>query len=444
MQCGWDHRISLHQAAKHFALAICCFFLIAIGNVHAQLEFESKPISYEKTAATDQIAWLQKQINSGEIKLKHDKKHGYLRDVLKHLGISSTSQVLVFSKTSFQLRLIDPHRPRSVYFNDNVYIGWVQGSDVLEISTADPKLGAVFYTLPQDKVEKPKFVRDRGQCLTCHASSRTSGVPGHLVRSVYAGRSGEPFFGSGTFTTDHRSPFEERWGGWYVTGTHGKLRHMGNAISHDRKKPEDLDVEAGANVTDLNNKFNVEAYLTPHSDIVSLMVLEHQVRMQNLITRAGFETRIGIYYDQVINIALKQPLDKRGESTQRRIESAGNDLVKYMLFSEEFKLKSPVKGTSAFTEKFAQEGPHDSKGRSLRDFDLKKRLMKYPCSFQIYSKQFAALPEPVKEHVYKRLWTVLHEEGPKESFSHLSRRDRKAIVEILVDTKKDLPSYWKK
>ena len=187
-----------------------------------------------------------------------------------------------------------------MYFNDDVYVGWVQNGDVVEISAADPQLGAVFYTLRQEQAERPKIVRDRGQCIVCHASSRTSGVPGHLVRSVYADKSGQPFFGSGTFTTDHRSPFKERWGGWYVTGTHGKQRHMGNVISTDRDRPEDLDMEAGANITDLSDHVNTSPYLSPHSDIVALMVLEHQSRMHNLITRANFEAKSAHHYDVAV------------------------------------------------------------------------------------------------------------------------------------------------
>ena len=178
-----------------------------------QLDFESEPINYHKAPVTDRVSRLQERMDSGEVKLNYDEKHGYLRAVLQHLNVPISSQMFVFSKTSFQLRRITPRRPRAVYFNDDVYVGWVQGGDVVEISSADPQQGAIFYTLKQESSEAPKYVRDRGQCIVCHASSRTAGVPGHLVRSVYTDHLGQPLFGAGTFTIDHRSPFKQRWGG---------------------------------------------------------------------------------------------------------------------------------------------------------------------------------------------------------------------------------------
>ena len=188
-------------------LSSLCATLFSGTLLHGQIEFESKPISYQSTVASDPISKLKMKITSGVSKLEYDTEHGYLRSLLEHLDIPISSQMLVFSKTSFQLRQISSRRPRAIYFNDDVYVGWVQGGDVLEISAADPQLGGVFYTLRQKPMERPELVRDQGRCTVCHASARTSGVPGHLVRSVYADRSGQPFYGSGTFTTDHRSPF---------------------------------------------------------------------------------------------------------------------------------------------------------------------------------------------------------------------------------------------
>lgn len=408
----------------------------------AQLDFESEPINYNTAPLSDRVHQLAKSFASGDTSLEYDDRHGYLRAILDSLDVPVSSQVLVFSKTSFQLRRITSQRPRAVYFNDDVYVGWVQGGDVVEISSADPQQGAIFYTLRQEKSSKPNIVRDRGQCIVCHASSRTSGVPGHLVRSVFADRSGQPFFGSGTFTTDHRSPFKERWGGWYVTGTHGDLRHMGNVVVTNRDRPEELDVDDGANVTQLTDRVNTEPYLSPHSDIVALMVLEHQTRMHNLITRANFDTRSALHYDEVMNKAMDRPAGHRSESALRRIDSAAEKLVGYMLFADEFQLTDKVKGSSKFAEEFSARGPRDSQGRSLRDFDLSTRLMKYPCSYLIYSKPFGGLPNIVKERVFQRLFDVLTGNEQSKAFEHLSAADRRAILEILRETKGDLPSYW--
>ncbi|MEZ6117513.1 MAG: hypothetical protein R3C28_13205 [Pirellulaceae bacterium] len=428
---------------SHLALILTAWSWLHIGGMaQAQLDFESEPINYETAPTTDRIFRLQQQLEKGEVQLQHDDQHGYLKSVLQQLEVPIASQVLVFSKTSFQLRQINPRTPRAVYFNDDVYVGFVQDGDVVELSVADPQQGGIFYTLSQEAAERPEVVRDRGQCISCHASSRTSGVPGHLVRSVYSSRSGQPFFGSGTYTSDHRSPLSERFGGWYVTGTHGRQRHMGNVLATNKDRPEELDVESGANVTCLDEIVDTKPYLSPHSDIVALMVLQHQSKMHNLITRANYETRSSLHYDTVMNKALDRPADYRSESSQRRIDSAAEKLVEYLLFAEEYALTDPIVGTSGFAEEFAAQGPFDSQGRSLRQFDLKTRMMKYPCSYLIYSESFDGLPREVKSVIYEKLHDVLSGKDNSEMYQHLSAQDRTAIKAILKETKPDLPSDW--
>lgn len=423
-------------------------YFLAIGlsvaftcGVRAQMEFESPPIDYHAQATADPVAKLQAKIDAGEVTLRFSAEQGYLPAVLEQLGIHIDSQVLVFSQTSFQLRKISPDRPRAVYFNDDNYIGWCQFGDVVEVSSVDPQLGAVFYTLAQEETDKPKFVRDKGQCLTCHASSRTQGVPGHLVRSVFPDRGGVPLLGSGTFTTDHKSPFEERWGGWYVTGSHGSQRHMGNSFVLDKSDPERLDREAGANLAKLDRFFDVSPYLAPHSDLVALMVLEHQTQMHNLITRAAFEARMAEHHDQLINKALGRPASYRSESTQRRIASVSQNLLKYLLMAGEYQLTAPVSGTSQFREKFSQTGPSDPRGRSLRNLDLQSRLFKFPCSYLIYSPSFDQMPTSVKEQVYRGLWNVLDGNDSSEDYQHLSAADRTAVREILQATKPEFVAF---
>ncbi|MCA9220527.1 MAG: hypothetical protein KDA71_09390 [Planctomycetales bacterium] len=425
-----------------FASTVILAVWMVTSPALAQLEFERPPIDYLKRETRDPVAQLQQRIDRGEVKLEFDDRQGYLASVLQLLDIPVSSQALVFSKTSFQLRRIAPAHPRAIYFNDDNYIGWVQQGDVVEVASVDPEQGAIFYTLSLDPTEKPKFVRDRGQCLTCHASSRTQGVPGHLIRSVFAEASGQPLLGSGTFTTNHESPFSERWGGWYVTGTHGSMRHMGNVLA-SRHEPENLDRESGANVLELSDRFRTSPYLTPHSDIVALMVLEHQSQMHNALTFASYETRSALHYDQVMNEALDRPADHQSESTDRRIAAAGERILRHLLFTNEFQLESPVKGTSTFAEDFAAVGPRDPQGRSLRDFDLRTRMFKYPCSSLIYSASFDALPAPMKSYVTRRLGEILDGHDAKNpDFAHLTEADRQAIREILVATKPDLAACW--
>ena len=423
------------------AVATAAFADLA-GSYVVPLDDEA--IRYSTRAADDPVERLNHKIARGEVKLEFDDSHGYLRSVLQALGIRLESQILVFSKTSFQSPLISPRWPRALYFNDSTAVGAVHSSDMLEFASVDPKLGVVFYTLDQKKVAKPHFDRRDAACLQCHDSGGpTLGVPGLMVRSVYPEPSGMPVFQAGDFLTDHRSPLKERWGGWYVTGTHGEMTHMGNAVVRDRDRPEKLEGAAGLNVTDLSRKFDTGAYLTPHSDIVALMTLEHQARMTNLITRVGYETAITIEGQVAFNQAYHQPADALSDVARHRIDSAVEQLVEYMLFMDETKLDGPIQGTSGFAEAFQKEGPRDRKGRSLRYFDLQQRMFRYPLSYMIYSEAFNGMPEAARERIYRRLFDVLTEREKSPRYARLSSNDRQAILEILRDTKKDLPEYWK-
>lgn len=409
----------------------------------AQIDIDQPPINYLSGQPNDPVVRLQAQLNAGEVELKHDQRLGYLPAVLSALHVPATSQALVFSKTSFQLRRISPRTPRAIYFNDEVYVGWVRGSGVMELSTVDPELGANFYTLVKDESGQPQFQRKTYQCLQCHGSSMTNDVPGHVVRSVYSGKDGQPILGWGTYLTTQQSPLEQRWGGWYVTGTHGDQYHLGNLTVSHSGDPRKADLTPGANVTDLSVYFRTAGYLTSHSDIVALMVLEHQTTMQNLLTRANFLTRVALRDKTVMDRVLERPKGFQSDSTKRRIQKAAEPLVKYMLFAGEARLTDPIVGSTEFAGEFADRGPRDDQGRSLRELDLQERLFKYPCSYLIYSELFKQLPRPVKDQVHERLWEVLTGKDTSEDFEHLSTTLRREILEILLATKTDLPDYWK-
>ena len=433
----------VHSTVNSSLFVACVLAVSSATPVRADLPYEQDPINYSKSQTNDPIARLQKRLDEGQAQLEYDAQSGYLASVLKNLGVPRSSQTLVFSKTSFQRSRIAPKTPRAVYFSDDMYVGWVQHGDVVEITAMDPKLGAIFYALSQEKTDKPRFVRHTDNCLVCHSSSKTSDVPGNLVRSVYSDKAGLPIFSAGTYSTNHESPFSQRWGGWYVSGRHGSQTHMGNVCVQDKDNPEKLDTAAGSNVTDLSTLFDTKPYLTPHSDLIALMTLEHQSHMHNLITRSGFDARMALWYNEALNKAFNEQPNHRSESTQRRLKNAGESLLRYLLFVDEAPLAEPISGTSGFTEEFSKLGPRDSLGRSLRDFDLKSRLFKYPCSYLIYSEQFDQLPGEVKSHFYKRLHEILTGVDKKPEYAKLSGADRRAVLEILRETKKDLPDYWR-
>jgi hypothetical protein len=417
--------------------------LAALAAVRAAgQDIERAPINYSTATPRNAVKRLEERLAAGKTKLDFEPEHGYLRSLLRVLEIPESSQVLVFSKTSFQRERIAPKTPRAVYFNDEVMVGYCRRGQVMEIAAADEVIGTAFYTFSQTEDEKPVPDRQTESCLACHNSTANQGFPGHLVRSVYTDRQGNPLLANGSFRTDHTSPLAERWGGWYVTGTSGRQKHLGNMICEDSQRPEDINNSDGVNVIDLKDRFTTSYYLTPHSDIVALLVLEHQVGMLNRLARAGMETRMALQYEREINKALGQPADEPSESARSRIKSAGETVVEYMLFKDEIQLTDRVKGTSTFASDFSARGPRDKKGRSLRDLDLNTRLFKYPCSYLIYSRAFDSLPDDVKQHVYRRLWEILNDRGSAENDPHLAAADRQSILEILRETKRGLPDYW--
>lgn len=399
-------------------------------------DYERPPINYTNAEVNDAVARLATQVDSGEVTLSFDAESGYLESVLNALNVPVSSQTLVFSKTSMQLQRISPSRPRALYFSDDVYVGFCQNGEVLELAATDASQGAIFYTLQQSESESPKFVRDRGVCLSCHASSRTQDVPGYVVRSVFADASGRPRFGSGTFLTDQTSRFHDRWGGWYVTGTHGDMRHMGNTIC--RGDEHTFDREPGANQQDLSAYFSTDAYLSPHSDIVALMVLEHQTQMHNAIASANYQTRLALHQCREMNELLERGEDYISETTARRIESSADRVLKYLLMCDEFTLTDTVVGSSQFADEFTARGKFDSRGRSLRQFDLQTRLFRYPCSYLIHSPAFAALPDEVRHQVLSRLYRILEAGDDSPEYNHLTPTVRRDIAEILHET---LPEY---
>ncbi|WP_202799919.1 hypothetical protein [Schlesneria paludicola] len=404
-------------------------------------DFENTPIYYSSTPAENRISKLQSRIDAGQVELARVGQQGYLAAVLRELEVPISSQMLVYSKTSLQRDRITPRTPRAIYFSDDVYVGYCHRGDVIEISTADPKLGAVFYTVSQ-LADTPRFERQTDNCLSCHGTTNTKGVPGHLVRSVYTDREGFPVLSMGTHRVDHTLPVEKRWGGWYVTGTHGVQTHLGNLMIEKTSQRDDVDNSAGQNVTSLQARFNTKAYLTDTSDLIALFVLEHQVEGHNLITRANFQTRQALASEARLNQELGESPDHRWDSANSRIRSACEALVKYLLFCDEAPLKGPMRGTTSFAEEFTHLGPRDSQGRSLRDLDLEHRLFRFPCSYLIYSRAFDELPPEAKALVWHRMEEVLSGADQSRPFSHLSLADRSAIREILCATKPGVPESW--
>jgi len=399
------------------------------------LPLDHPAVQYMERTNADPVARLDQRLENGQAKLDFAlNSWGYLPAVLKQLGMNADSQVLVFSKTSIQNSHISPRTPRAIYFNDDVAVGYVQNGDELELSALDPVRGVIFYTLEMAKSDQVGFAR-RDDCLRCHLGPVTLGAPGLLISSIHPRtRELRDVHGS-AFMTDHRSSFGERWGGWYVTGTHGSARHLGNNIALvDPVESGEPAGDASQNITNLGKMLDTSKYLVPTSDIVALMTLEHQIRMTNLLTRIGWDARIALH-----DASSGEAQDTVVEKLRPEID----EMVGYMLFLDEAPLEAPVKGVSSFTTTFPQRGPRDRSGRSLRDFDLRTRLFRYPLSYMIYSPAFDGLPAPVHDYVYQRLYNVFTSAEQSPKYARLSAEDRRALLEIVQQTKPGLPAYWK-
>jgi hypothetical protein len=384
-------------------------------------------IAYSTAPLGNAVSRIEEKLRDGSVPLVYEGRSGYLRSALRALDIPVDSQVLVFSQTSFQRKRISETNPRALFFNDRVALGWVRDGELIEVAAQDAREGIVFYTLEQRPVERPEFKRVL-TCLACHMSGDTLGVPGMLMFSTTAAANAP----ARSVMIDHRMPLASRWGGWYVTGQSGAIRHRGN-------EAEAVASRGASQLASMNGYFDEDGYQAMSSDIASLLVLSHQVHMTNLLTRAGWEARVA-------DPALHAPfVASPGEADRvaRMMAGVAAEVVDYMLFVDEAPLPGRVQGTSGFTERFAASGPRDSRGRSLHELDLTRRLQKYPCSYLIYSETFDALPPSAKEPIYRRMWEVLSGADDGERYrTALPLADRRAIVEILKDTKADLPQYF--
>ena len=368
----------------------------------------SHPAIKYLTADTDTVVdRLNAKLMNGSAKLVWDDKTGYLKSVLDLLNIPVESQVMVYTQTSLQAQYIKMDNPRAIYFNDTVSAGYVRGAPLIEVVAQDPKMGSVFYLVHQVPSSLPNFGRESSQCLRCHLSWDTLGVPGMSVLTTFPRRSVDDYANGGF--VDHYKPIEERWGGWYVTGKKAPAHHMGN---YPLIVPKGITSPPPARDS-LTGVFDLDGYLTKYSDIVALMVLEHQAHFANLVTRANYEARLG---------------------EESRVAEAANTLAEYMLFIDEARIPSPIEGSSGFTEKFVAQGPKDSKGRSLRELDLKTRLQKYPLSYMIYSPAFQGLADAPKTLVMRHINKVLSGEITGEKYAAFTSEIRTAIKDILRET----------
>jgi len=385
-------------------------------------------IGYYTQPAHDVVAALGGHVADGTARLPFDAQTGYLKPVLDALDVPVASQMLVMSKTGVQALYTSPSNPRAIYFNDAVTVGYIRGAPLLEIAVQDPQQGILFYTIEQ-KAQPAPVIERRPACLSCHQNYATLHVPGLLARSVFMSPEGLALGQFGSYDADDRTPFRRRWGGWYVTGSDGAMKHIGNAFITETVKREAIVSDDALHRVEPRTLFDGVGYLSTQSDIVALMVFQHQSHMSNLITRLGWEARM----------ASTQKTGERREAADKHFSETVHELVDYLLFVDEEPLPAPIKGASGFAERFAALGPADHQGRSLRQLDLNRRLMRYPCSYMVYSAAFSALPADARSAVYVRMWDILSGRDTTPKYARLTEADRRAVVDILHETIHDLP-----
>ena len=424
-------------------VAASAFALLASGSPRDDSQSVAQPfagvldehpaIQYASRPTRDRVSTLARQIAEGRTPLTFDDRTGYLRSLLAALGLTVDSQLLVFSKTGIQRGSTSPQNPRAIYFDDAVVVGYIPGARFLELAAHDPEQGVMFYTLDQSTSAVPEIAR-RTDCLSCHVSSSTLDVPGMIHRSNVLSADGQVLPMLGSHVVDHRTPITQRWGGWFVTGRYTRppydgTGHLGNVTvaMHPSSGPATTSNEVF--VEWLNSAPEARGYPSHESDVAALMVFDHQMHAINLITRLQWEARVAA-------------ADGRLDFSRGVLRQFVDELVDYLLFVNEVAPPGKVTPRAGFADWFTAMGPKDRRRRSLRELDLDRRLLRYPCSYMIYSTAFGALPIEARRAIYDRMGVVLGREVAGDRYAHLSSDDRRAIVEILRDTKPDLPESF--
>jgi hypothetical protein len=401
---------------------------------------EHSVIQYASRPTRDRVSTLNERITQGAITLQFQERSGYLRSVLDALGVPAESQVLVFSRTGIQRSVTGPRNPRALFFDEAVVVGYIPGARWIEVAAHDPEQGVVFYTIEQtapasqSATSRPQFAR-RTDCLTCHVSANTLEVPGMIHRSNFLDSNGEVLPMLGSHSVDHRTLVTSRWGGWFVTGNYVKppydgTAHLGN-ITISRQSPAGPSTSSNEVFIDwLNATPETRGYPSRASDIAALMVFDHQMHAMNLLTRLNWESRVAAS-------------NGRPDFTRGPLADLVGELSDYLLFVDEAPPPGRITPPADFANRFTMAGPRDRRGRSLRDLDLDRRLLRYACSYMIYADAFAGLPTGARDAVYRRMWAILSGADARPKYAHLSPADRRAIVEILRDTKDDLPAIWR-
>ncbi len=427
----------MHMRALVVSLLLCSTLT---GFSQFYNDYELEPHGYFSKDAKDPVTLLMKRVQRGEVLIKEPNGKPLVERLLRELGLNKDTQVLVFSRTSLQRREVSYSNPRALYFNESVYLGWMPNGRI-EIASFDPELGPIFYFQRElDDASSPLLARSRS-CLGCHAGDATNFLPGSLGRSVYPDKSGRSLRSIDDYRrSGHHIPLHDRYGGWFVSGNHGAMRHMGNAIASREGGKITIDREQFANLEKLDRFFSTEAYPAPGSDIAALLVFDHQVTMHHRLVEAAYRARQSLFDSKLDPKETDVSKLSKGRSTDEFLE--GRDkVVDYLLFRDETPIPK-VSCDPAFQRAFSANRIADSRKRSLKDLRLDGRIFENRCSYMIYSPTFDQFPPMLKGAIYARIHEILTSPKPVEGFDYLGKDEKRRILEILDETKEDLPPGW--
>ena len=223
----------------------------------------------------------------------------------------------------------------------------------------------------------------------------------------------------------------ERFGGWFVTGSRDAGGHLGNRVPALEGRPR-------GSLASVAGLFDPDGYRAASSDIAALLTFSHQTHMTNLLTRASWEARAA---DPALHPgAAGHDVARCGGAA---CAASPTEVVDYMLFVDEAPLPGPVRGGSGFAERMSARGPRDRRGRSLYELDLDAApaevSVQLPDLLAGVRRAAAAGEDADLPSGCGRCCRARRDEPRYRS---LSRADRQAVVEILKDTKPDLPAYF--
>ncbi len=374
---------------------------------------------YWEKELNDPFTKFLEEIKQGKHELDYSSELAYLKSMMKALGISRHSQLMLFSVTSLQTGLITPRNPRAIYFNESIYLGYIPGGR-LEVISLDPELGGIFYIFDIPTSNRPPIAERSDRCMNCHAKPSVGNVPGIVLKSVLPGPNGGSVNAYRRDQIGHHIAYEERFGGWHVTGEHGINKHWGNKLGRL--------FQGEISTTDnlIGQNFDISRYAAEGSDILAHLLIEHQAGFVNRVIETSYRART--YWTDGGNRLKPEHRDE--------LKSRATELVRYILFADEPELPgNGAKGDPLLKSDFLAAAIPDKQNRSLREFDLRKRLFRYRCSYMIYTPVFRGLPDWFRKEVYSQLKDALRPNTElSREFAYLPTAEKRAIAEILIDT----------